>query len=144
LTNIGSVLIALILVDIILYFLLVEGYIRHRRIFRFPKVSSSKEAFAFFETAYKEAFPLDKNGFTWGEAIEKANRVAQLDDFEWGKVKKSLKEYEAYRYAGIGSGRFDTNPILRLAVSLREKVYSVTWWQKWRQRRERQQPQQRR
>jgi len=118
--------------DALLYFVLFEGILRQQRIFKIPKISNASEAFAFFEKCYKESFPQDKDGFTWKEAIAKANRLVHVEDFEWEKIQKSLRDYEAYRYAGIGNVKIDSNPILRLSVSLREKTYSVSKWKQWR------------
>jgi hypothetical protein len=92
--------------------------------FNVPKIATPKEAFALFERAYKQLFPKDRDGFTWGEAIRKARRVTELNDFQWEAVQKSLRQYEAYRYAGIGEGGdIDTSAILRLTVLLRQKRY---------------------
>jgi hypothetical protein len=131
--NYEYILFGLIAFDILLYFLLIEGILRQRRIFKIPKTSDAGETFAFFEKCYKESFPQDKDGFTWKEAIIKANRLVRVEDFEWEKIQKSLRDYEAYRYAGIGKNvKIDNSPILRLSISLREKTYSISKWRQWR------------
>lgn len=129
----------LIPLDIILYIILIEGYLRQRRIFRIPKVSSVDEAFAFFESSYKQTFPEEQDGFTWREAVTKAARMAELKDVEWDKVQNSLREYEIYRYGtvretknNVGSAEIDSFPILKLALKLRERTFSITKWERWR------------
>jgi hypothetical protein len=118
------VIYVLVVVDVVLYFMLFQGYQREKRMFRIPKVSTPNEAFAFFERAYRQAFPQDKEGFTWGEAVRKARRLTELNDFQWDAVQKSLNQYEAYRYGGIGEGKeIDTYSIMKLAMLLRLKRY---------------------
>ena len=113
----------LIPLDGLLYFVLINGYLKYKKLFKIPKVASPAEAFTFFETSYKELFPQDQDGFTWGEAITKANNLAKLKDFEWDQVQKSLRDYEAFRYGGIETQQIETYPILKLAVTMREKSY---------------------
>ncbi len=123
-SNLDLFLYGLIPVDVVLYFFLFEGYMRQRRMFKIPKVATPREAFAIFEGCYKQSFPQDRDGFTWGEAIKKVRRLTQLSDFQWEAVQKSLKQYEAYRYGGIGHAHdIDVFPILRLAILLRQKSY---------------------
>jgi hypothetical protein len=118
------VIYALVAVNIPLYFMLYKGYQRDKRMFKIPRVASPKEAFDIFERSYRQAFPQEREGFTWGEAMKKAGRFTELSDFQWAAVQKSLKQYEAYRYAGIGEiNQIDTSPILKLAMVLREKRY---------------------
>lgn len=122
--NYDLVIYALVAVNIVLYVMLFEGYLRQRRMFKIPKVATPQEAFTFFERSYKQLFPQDRDGFTWGEAVRKARRLAQLNDFQWDAVQKSLKKYEAYRYGGIGQEQeIDTSAILKLAILLRQKNY---------------------
>jgi hypothetical protein len=130
--NYEYVLFGMVALDVLLYFVLIEGVLKQQRIFKMPKTPNATEAFAFFEKCYKDCFPQDKDGFTWKEAIAKANRIVRVEDFEWQKIQKSLRDYEAYRYAGIGSTKIDSYPILRLSVSLREKTYSISKWKQWR------------
>lgn len=111
--------------DVILYVFMIQGYLKYRRLFRIPKVSNAAEAFIFFEKTYKESFSQEQDGFTWGEAIVKANNLAKLKDAEWESVQRSLRQYEAYRYGGIEMKQIDPLPILKLAISLREKAYTI-------------------
>jgi hypothetical protein len=110
--------------DVILYVFLIQGYVKYRRQFRIPKITNPMEAFSFFEQTYKESFSQEQDGFTWGEAITRANNLAQLKDLEWENVRYSLRQYEAYRYGGIEMEQIDPVPILKLAMRLREKAYS--------------------
>lgn len=131
------VLYGLVPLDVILYIILIEGYLRQRRMFRVPNVSGADEAFAFFEASYKQTFPEDEDGFTWREAVAKAARMVELKDVEWDKVQGSLREYEAYRYDAAGKTRkngaeIDSFPILKLALRLRERTFSITKWERWR------------
>lgn len=111
--------------DVVLYFFVIQGYLRYRRLFEIPKISNPAEAFAYFERTYKELFPQEQDGFTWGEAIMRANNVAKLKDVEWQKVQESLKQYEAERYGGIEGVQIDPFPILKLSISIREKIYTT-------------------
>lgn len=106
--------------------MLIERYRRKRKMFRIPKISSLAEAFEFFETSYKESFPQDQDGFTWTEAITKARKAVQVKDFEWENIQRTLRQYEGHRYGGIEVTKVDTYPILKLAIAIREKMYT-TW-----------------
>jgi hypothetical protein len=122
--NTDLILIGLVALDVVLYVMLIEGYLRQRRMSKIPKVKTVAEAFAFFEKSYRESFPQETDGFTWGEAVAKTRRVIPLKDLEWDKVQRSLKAFEAYRYGRVGrEEQIDAYPILKLAVSLRQKMY---------------------
>jgi hypothetical protein len=113
-----SILIAL---DAALYFFLIMGYLRNRNAIKVPKSPTPQEAFAYFEKSYMMAFPEDR-GFTWAEATAKASGLARLHDFEWERVQRSVRQYEAYRYGGITAQQVDTYPILKLATELHQKA----------------------
>jgi hypothetical protein len=124
--NPDLIIYVLVPVNMLLYFMMYRGYQRDKRRFKIPKVASPKEAFDIFERSYKQAFPQEQEGFTWGEALRNARLFTELTDFQWAAVQKTLRQYEAYRYAGIGEiNQIDASSILKLAILLREKRYST-------------------
>jgi hypothetical protein len=118
------ILYVLIPVNLVLYLMLAEGYLRDKRYFSIPKVAAPAEAFALFERAYRQSFPREQEGFTWEEAVKKVNQVVPVSDYLSNGVQKSLKQYEAFRYGGIGKAeQVDVAPILKLTILLRKKIY---------------------
>ncbi len=121
----GPVLYVLVPLNFVLYIMLVRGYLRDKRFFEIPKVATPAEAFALFERSYKQLFPQERDGFTWGEAVKKANSLTKISDFQSFGIQKSLEQYEAYRYGKIGQeSQIDVGPILKLVSLLRKKIYT--------------------
>ncbi len=122
--NPDFIIYGLLAIDALLFVGLIEGYSRDKRFFKIPKVSAPTEAFAFFETSYKQLFPQERDGFTWQEAVKKAKGLTKISEYQWDRVQRSLEQYEAYRYGGIGqASEIDTFPILKLGILLRQKTY---------------------
>ena len=115
------ILYSLVAVDIILYIVLFEGYLRNKRALRIPSISSPEEAFAYFERSYKRSFPNDQDGFTWGDALARA-RALSLRGIDWEKVEGTVRQYEAYRYGGVETQKIDTYPILKVAMLLNQRI----------------------
>ncbi|MHB1907573.1 MAG: hypothetical protein ACYCQJ_01730 [Nitrososphaerales archaeon] len=115
------ILYGLAAVNIVLYIVLIEAYLRNRRAFRIPKVSSAKQAFDYFESSYVAIFPQEQDGFTWGDALARA-RSLSLAGVDWESVENSVRQYEAYRYGGVETQNIDTYPIMKVAMLLRERI----------------------
>jgi hypothetical protein len=114
----------LIPMNLVLYVMLIEGYKRDKRFFEIPKVAGITQALALFEKSYRQSFPQEKEGFTWKEAIKKANGLTNVSPSEAFTIRKVLEKYEAYRYGRIGQEtQIDAIPILKLTVLLRKKRY---------------------
>jgi len=121
-SDLDLILYGFITFDVILYIIFFEGLRRYRKVYNIPKIKSPEEVFAFFERSYKELFPQEQDGFTWGEAIAKASNLVHLRNYEWESVQKSLRQYEARRYGGDEVRKIDIYPILKLTTSLRERL----------------------
>jgi hypothetical protein len=123
-TFLEQALYILIPVNVVIYAMLIVGYLRDRKFFILPKVASPAEAFSLLEDSYKRLFPLDKDGFTWGEAIDNAKNAVEISDLQFAAIQNALIQYEAYRYGGIGdANQIDYNPILKLSLLLKRKIY---------------------
>lgn len=111
---------SLLALNIVLYGLLLFGYIRSRLV-PIPALKSANEAFAFLEKSFKLTFPDIPDGFTWPELISRAKDTALDSPVNWQKVQAALSEYEAYRYGQKSEpASSDSNEILKLGVLLRK------------------------
>src|SRR5579872_3021102 len=108
---------ALVGINVVLYGMMVVGFLRGRVFARMPKVRSAGEAFAFLEGSFKARFPEVRDGFTWSEAISKAKKTNSSSIVDWKKVEAAVNEYEAYRYGQRNEpSNVETEEILKLGV----------------------------
>jgi hypothetical protein len=118
--DLDLVLYGLVVVTMVLYVFLIEGYRRNKLASKTSRALTLQEAFALFEKTYKSVFPQDRS-FTWGEAAARASGVVRLTEYEWQGVQRSVRQYEAYRYGEIAAQDVDAQAILKLTLALRKK-----------------------
>jgi hypothetical protein len=117
----STLIYSLVALNIVLYGLLLFGYVRRRTV-PIPELKTANEAFAFLENSFKLSFPGIPDGFTWPELISKAKDTALASPVNWQKVQTAVSDYEAYRYGQksepLGS---DSDEILKLGALLRKR-----------------------
>ena len=121
-TDYTPILYSLGVLNIVLYVMLIIGYIKSRKP-SIPEVSNINEAFEILENSFRKSFSDLPNGFTWAEAISRA-KALELK-VNWKEVDNMVKKYEAYRYGDIDPGRVNPREILKLAVVLPRGVRKV-------------------
>jgi hypothetical protein len=111
---------SLIAVNVILYGLMLLGYVRGRKGAGSPGTSPT-EAFAFLESSFKSRFPNVREGFTWSEVISKAKSDNPSMDVNWRRIETAVDAYEAYRYGQTNKLDFDAEEIVKLGNLLHKK-----------------------
>jgi len=106
------VLVALLVLNILLYVPLVFAAVRRRR----QKVNASNlaDAFTGLELALKEAVPDLPAGFTWEEAVARL----RSSGVQTKGMEDALKGYEEYRYGGLPLPDLDFREVVKLANML--------------------------
>jgi len=106
------VLVALLVLNVLLYIPLVMSAVRRRR----QKVNASNlaDAFSGLELALKEAVPDLPAGFTWEEAVARL----RTSGVQTAGMEDALRRYEEYRYGGLPLPDLDFREVVRLANML--------------------------
>jgi hypothetical protein len=106
------VLVALLVLNTLLYVPLIFAAVRRRR----QKVNASDlaDAFSGLELALKEAVPDLPVGFTWEEAVARL----RSSGVQTKGMEDALRSYEEYRYGGLPLPDLDFREVVRLANML--------------------------
>jgi len=106
------VLVALLVLNILLYVPLVYAAMRRRR--QRVNASNLADAFSGLELALKEAVPDLPSGFTWEEAVARL----KSSGVQTKGMEEALRSYEEYRYGGLPLPDLDFREVVKLANML--------------------------